>query len=239
MKLFNKYYPFAFISLSALLLLIASFYEFKTLESSININLLRVCLSFIAGLSGVICVFLVAIEKISSYYFAILSSLCWVFYLLLWSPLLWDIAINICYLILSFYGLYYWKNPSKNQKSTKQDIALTRNLTKNEYILYAILFLVAVFVLSTIGISTEKYSSKAQAITDASTTVIAILGQWLMSKKIFQNWHCWIALNTISIPLYISIGSIVLTMTWVLYLINSIYGFYIWKQNMLKLQADS
>ena len=86
-----------------------------------------------------------------------------------------------------------------------------------------------------IGINIGKYETKNIAILDATTTAIAIMAQYFMAKKIIENWHLWIVLNLLSIPLYIHTGNYTFVAIWFVYLINSIYGLYMWHYN-LKLQ---
>ncbi len=38
---------------------------------------------------------------------------------------------------------------------------------------------------------------------DASVAMLSIVGQILMTRRFVENWHYWIIVNIISIPLYI------------------------------------
>ncbi|OON98923.1 MAG: hypothetical protein ATN35_02890 [Epulopiscium sp. Nele67-Bin004] len=197
-------------------------------------DILTLVITYIAGLTGVICVLLVARENIWNYLFGIVSVSLWLIYVIFWSPLIWDGLINIVYLILNFYGLYYWLHPAKTQGKEKSGIAKTRTMTKKEKILYTVIAGVSIIILTAIGRSVGRYDSDIQALTDASSTVIAILGQWFMSLKLLENWYMWIIVNLISIPLYISVGSYTLAMVWLAYLINAVYGYIMWNYNMRK-----
>ncbi|MGL4367632.1 MAG: nicotinamide riboside transporter PnuC [Brevinemataceae bacterium] len=195
-------------------------------------NILSLVITYTAGIMGVICVVLVAKENIWNYLFGIISVSLWLVYVILWSPLIWDALINITYLVLNFYGLYYWLNPKKEQKSSESSIAVTRYLTNKEKVVYTVIAVISIVVLTIIGKKIGRYDNSTQALTDASSTVFAIFGQWFMSLKLLENWYMWIIVNIISIPLYISIGSYTLAMVWAAYLINAIYGYIMWKYNM-------
>ncbi|MGL4561270.1 MAG: nicotinamide riboside transporter PnuC, partial [Brevinema sp.] len=166
-----------------------------------------------------------------NYAFGIISVSFWLAYVIFWSPLIWDGLINIVYLILNFYGLYYWLHPKKKQKK-EGSIALTRALTKKEKISYTVIATIGISILTMIGLHIGRYDHFSQGLTDATSTILAILGQWFMSLKVLENWYMWILVNLISIPLYISIGSYTLAMVWLAYLINAIYGYILWKKNM-------
>lgn len=196
------------------------------------INITSLVVSYIAGLTGVTCVVLVAKENIWNYLFGIVSVSLWLLYVVVWSPLIWDALINIVYLALNFYGLYYWLHPKKSQQQDDGSVAKTRRLTHKEKIIYTVIGIATIVVLTFIGKTVGRYESDVQALTDASSTIFAILGQWFMSLKLLENWHMWIIVNLISIPLYISIGSYTFAMVWVAYLVNAIYGYILWKNNM-------
>lgn len=231
-KKIENIYLVLFAIFSFCVITYGSYNDYLSIKNVINTsNIISILITYIAGLTGVLCVFLVAKENILNYLFGIISVSLWFIYVVLWSPLIWDALINIIYLILNFYGLYYWLNPKKNQKS-KNKIALTRKLTIKECILYSLSGIIAIVILSFIGRKIGRYESNTQAVTDAASTVFAILGQWFMSIKVLENWYMWIIVNIISIPLYISIGSYTLAMVWVAYLVNAIYGFIMWKKNM-------
>lgn len=190
---------------------------------------IKLWISYIAGLTGVFCVFLGARERLLMYLFGFISVTLWIVYVAIWSPLIWDVLINSIYLILNIYGLYHWKNP---QKQNQLGVVTTRTLTLKEKWIYLGIGLIGICILTYIGRTIGRYTSSTQALIDATTTVFAILGQWFMSSKILESWYMWILVNLISIPLYISIGSYTLAMVWVSYMVNAIYGFIIWNKNM-------
>jgi len=75
---------------------------------------------------------------------------------------------------------------------------------------------------------------------DSSTETLQIFGQILMTLAFAEQWLFWILTNIITIvmwgtviyadPTSISWASPILIM-WVAFLINSIYGYILWKKN--------
>lgn len=227
MEAINKFYTPLYLVMATLVLLYGSYTDLQ--QSN---DYLRIGLSLVSSVAGAITVLLVAKEKISNYFFGIISVSIWFVVVVVWSPLIWDAVINIIYLILNFYGLYYWLNPSKQQQNLHGNVAKSRNLNPTEYFKYTAIAIVAIAFMSYIGITIGRYETPKLAMLDALTTAVAILAQYLMAKKIVQNWHLWILLNAISIPLYISIGNYTFVALWVVYLVNSVYGLYMWKHKM-------
>lgn len=184
-----------------------------------------------AGLMGYISIILAARESLWNYFFGIISVLLWLLYVALWSPLIWDALINLIYLFIYVYGFYYWTHPAQKRKGAN-GIVKTRTLRRREVIFYSIAAILGIALLTFIGQMVGRYANTLQAATDALTTVLAIFGQWFVSRKILENWYIWIIVDSISIPLYISIGSYTLAMAWAAYLASVLYGYVLWKKNM-------
>ena len=208
------------------------FIDFSNFTNPSSKDLLGLVLSFIASILGIIFVILEVHEKTSMFMIGIIGSLCSVLYLYFWSPLLWDMSIALVYIILNLYGLYYWTHPEKKRQRADHSLN-TKTLTSKDWYKYLIICLIGIIVLYYIGIIWGKYSSPLQAATDATTTVLAILAQWLVTKKYLEMWYLWILVNIISIPLYMSINSYAYVMVYIYYLVMSFYGLYTWKQNMI------
>lgn len=171
-------------------------------------------------------------ESILNYYFSIICVSSWLIFVAFYSPLIWDAFINACYLMLDGYGLYYWLYSKKSQKDEVTKVVKTRHLYKLEYFIYSVIGFLLIYIMTIIGIKFGKYSGSIQALTDSTSTVLAIFAKYLTAKKILQSWILWILVSLVSIPLYISINSYVLAMAWFLYLLNSIYGFFMWHKRM-------
>lgn len=216
-----RYFNIFYLLFSFIVITYGSYTDFLLNGMSI-----KLWISYIAGLTGVMCVFLGAREQLLMYLFGFISVFLWIIYVAVWSPLIWDVLINVIYLILNIYGLYHWRKPSSKK------VVETRYLTMKERGIYTWIAFIGIIFLTYIGRKIGRYDSETQALIDATTTVLAILGQWFMSAKILESWYMWILVNLISIPLYISIGSYTLAMVWVSYMINAIYGLIIWKKNM-------
>ena len=229
----SKHHWILLISIFIGLLLISygTFIDFTNFNNPSSKDLLGLVLSFISSIMGMIFIVLEVEEKKSMFIIGIIGSLSSVLYLYFWSPLLWDMSIAIVYIILNIYGIYYWTHPKKHRKKMN-NILNTKTLTLTEWYKYLILCIIGIIILYYLGVSLGKYSSNVQAATDATTTVLAILAQWFVSKKYLEMWYIWILVNIISIPLYISIHSYIYMMVYIYYLVMSFYGLYIWKQKI-------
>lgn len=231
--MFKKSHIFPFFSAFSVFAVFAgSVLDYVKLEDYSLFSILGYTLTVIAGFFGMLGTLSAIKQKISNYIYSMICVTAWFIYVAIWSPLIWDALINVFYLILDIYGLYYWLNPAKKQKPTKQKIALTRTLSFKEYIFYLLMGGGIIFVMSFIGIVYGRYINSTQAIADACSTVFAILAKYFIANKFLDGWYFWILVGVISMPLYISIHNYTLAASWFIYTVNAVYGYIAWKINM-------
>ncbi len=63
---------------------------------------------------------------------------------------------------------------------------------------------------------------------DASVAMLSVSAQILMTRRYIQNWHWWIAVNLISIPLYWTKGLYLTAGLYSLFLVLAIVGLVEW-----------
>lgn len=63
---------------------------------------------------------------------------------------------------------------------------------------------------------------------DATAAALSGVAQFLMDNKRRQTWIVWGVVNVVSIVLYFKVGLFLAMIQYVLFLLNSIYGWYTW-----------
>ncbi len=131
-----------------------------------------------------------------------------------------DALLQIIYLILLVYGWMVW-NRSKNEKEEIRTVSIL--LAKK---------LVIIGVLSTIalGVFLSHYTNASLPYLDAALTILSLIAQWMIAKKMIENWLLWMVVNIIYIPLYIYKGLTLTSILYLLFLILAINGWYNWKK---------
>ena len=61
--------------------------------------------------------------------------------------------------------------------------------------------------------------------------VLGLVAQFMLSRKILENWHLWILYNVVSISIYISAGLYVMLILAVINLFICVAGLLEWKSN--------
>lgn len=75
---------------------------------------------------------------------------------------------------------------------------------------------------------------------DSICLVGSVLAQFLLDRKKIETWYVWAVVNVVSIVLYFHFGLYLIGMQFILFLMNTTYGYVSWrstmKQNEIRLQ---
>lgn len=190
----------------------------------------------IASLTGIWNVVLVAKGKISNYYFGIIAVSTYA-YTAYGQQYYGEVMLNMLYFFpMQFIGLYLWKK--KRTSANKDEIKVRYMAPKNRIIW----FLITIAATLLYGTVLKKLGGNLPFI-DASSTVMSVIAMILMVFVFVEQWILWIAVDIISIIMWIIVminggTDIAVLVMWTAYLVNAIYGFYNWvrleKQTRLK-----
>jgi nicotinamide mononucleotide transporter len=169
-------------------------------------------------LTGAICVVLVVRRSIWNFAFGILSSL--FFAEVFWSSrLYWDMLLQGVFLALSAFGWLQWA-----RGSNKEELPI-RRIEPGVLLLSSLLVLVATPAMMRLS---QEFGGAAP-FWDSLTTALSLIAQWLLNRKIFENWAFWIAADLIYIPLYFSRQLYLTGVLYMLFLGLCILGWRAWR----------
>ena len=180
-------------------------------------------LSLISGCLGVCSVCLTALGNIWTFFFGFAqvgtyTYLCWVqrFY--------GEIAINLYYFLTMIYGVYAWKQRlGENEKRT---VVSPRNLTPAVIVSVVVLTLMGSWL---VGWGLATWTDDTQPYLDAFTTVPALVAQVLMILVYREHWYLWLAVDVLSVALWLRAGDYCMVAQYAFWCANCIYGIRRWK----------
>lgn len=191
-------------------------------------------LGSLAGITGVLCVVLVAKGSIWNYAFGLVnvSLYAWISYK---AALYGDAGLNaLYYLPMQFIGWWQWRKRgaamSESEAAGDSVQVQARRLYWSQRLFLALGCLVAV---TAVGYLLE-YLGDPQPFKDSATTVLSIVAQALMALAFMEQWVLWIITNVISVVMWgvcVVRGEAhagVMVIMWGFYLLNSINGFRVW-----------
>src|SRR5687768_6816238 len=153
-------------------------------------------LEVIAAAFGVISVYLSTRQNIWSWPTAIVNVALYivVFYQ---GRLYGQMALQPVYLALSIYGWYQWLHGGAHHSTLKVSRASPRLLALLGTLIVAGWLIIAMIL---------RRTDAALPWTDALLTSTSLAAQWMMTRKILENWILWIAVDIAYVPMFISQG---------------------------------
>lgn len=189
----------------------------------------------IAAITGILCVVFVGKGKISNYFFGLISVSLYA-YISYTFKLYGEMMLNLLvYVPVQFIGFYFWRKNMTNKNTVNTAGAsevIAKALNAKQWGILAIVTVIGTFSY----IELLKYLGSALAVLDGATVVISIVAQVLMIMRYREQWALWIIVNIMTISLwavmYFQNGetSTPLLVMYMMYLCNSIYGYYNWIQ---------
>lgn len=171
-----------------------------------------------SGIAGVISVVLCSQKKYSFYFWSILQ-LVTIMIISYQTDLYGKILENAFYLITLFAGMSIWKRHS-NSNETK-----VRTMDWIDYVIFGIIFLPLTSLASYMLIS--QYNPD-QITLDTITTTIGMLAQVMLILRFREQWILWFILDVLCVVLWAIDGNWCLSMQYVFWIFNCIYGFICW-----------
>jgi nicotinamide mononucleotide transporter len=189
-------------------------------------------LQLVATFSGILCVYLQTREKILAWPFGIISVSISVF-IFMQSGLYSDVILHLVYVVLNIYGWWVWST----HRRSDSDLAPIISLRKRDWILWSIVIVTGSFLL---GALMSRYTDASVPFFDAFTTVGSLVAQFLLAKKVLQNWMLWILVDVVAINVYIYKEIYIIAFLFFVYLLLSTKGHFDWKkQHRLQLMGPS
>lgn len=134
-----------------------------------------------------------------------------------------DMGLQVVYLTLSIYGWYQWLHGGENRGVLKVSRASGK--------VWAIGGGLA--ILAWLGLA--RYTSTLPGVSlpylDAGLTAVSLLAQWMMTRKILENWVLWIIADIVYVPMYISKDLYVTAGLYSVFLVLAVMGLVQWRHS--------
>ena len=182
-------------------------------------------LEIVAVAFGIISVFLSVRQHIASWPTAIVNVglYAWIFG---HHGLYSDTGLQVVYLILSVYGWYEWLYGGAQHTELK-----VARATRRDWLVVADLAMVSWFVLANIA---ARLPGSRIPYLDAGLTTVSLAAQWMMTRKVMENWAIWIAVDLAYVPTFISRGLYLTAGLYAVFLVLAVMGHVEWRRAVRK-----
>src|SRR5574338_87743 len=147
-----------------------------------------------------------------------------------------DLTLNAYYLVTGDYGYYVWRAGAK-AKTT--EVRLPKPITHLNW--KGWLLTAAVIAVGTLlfGTFLSNMTDASFPMIDSLTTVMSFVGQFLLARKIFDNWYIWIAADVIDIVLYFVKDLFLVSGMTGIFMVICVMGIIKWRHVERKEKTDA
>jgi nicotinamide mononucleotide transporter len=134
-----------------------------------------------------------------------------------------DVVLQLIYVPLQLYGWWHWLRG----RQTQNELPVTR-LTPAAMAIWAA---VAAILIAADGFIMHRYFNAALPWWDAAIAVLSLIAQYLLARKVLENWLIWIAVDILALGVYATKGLYLTTGLYGVYLVLASLGLVAWIQS--------
>jgi nicotinamide mononucleotide transporter len=179
-------------------------------------------IEWIAAAFGVVSVWLSVRENVWSWPTAIVNT---ALYVLVFrdARLYADMGLQVVYIAISLYGWYHWLHGG-----TGDGVLRVSRIRRRELLYLPVL---AVAGTLTIGTLLGRYTDAALPYLDSGLTVCSLIAQWLMTRKVLENWMLWVTLDVVYVGLFIHRALYPTALLYAVFLVLAAMGHVQWTRS--------
>ena len=134
-----------------------------------------------------------------------------------------DMGLQVVYAVLSCYGWYEWRYGG----ARRTPLPVTRTPAR----LWPLLVLLAAALTLLVGGGLARWTDASIPYMDAGLTAVSLVAQWMMTRKLLENWLVWIAVDVVYVPVFLSRGLHVTAALYAVFLALAIGGWIAWRRD--------
>ena len=166
---------------------------------------------------------LLAIRQSILCWFAAFASSCLYAWVMAGARLYMEAALNAFYAAMALYGFLQWRAPQRRPAREVRRWPLRRHLV-------ALALIVALAMPC--GMLLRRYTAAASPFIDATVTWSSVFATWLVARKVYENWHWWLVIDSVSLCLYVSRRLYLTVLLFALYLVLIVVGLRAWRRDL-------
>ncbi|MFZ6674366.1 nicotinamide riboside transporter PnuC [Undibacterium sp. Xuan67W] len=135
-----------------------------------------------------------------------------------------DMSLQLVFVLVSVWGWAQWLQKGDADSSVLQ----VSRLTTAQRTVSVTGWLAGFVVLS---VFLKNYTDTDVAYADGFLTAGSLLGQLLLSRKKWENWHVWIIVDVLYVGLYVYKGLMLTAILYVIFVLMAIIGLRAWSKS--------
>jgi nicotinamide mononucleotide transporter len=179
-------------------------------------------IEIVAAALAVAYLLLVIRQQIGCWAAAFISS-CLYVWVMFGAHLYMEAVLNAFYAAMAVYGYRQWSGDRGGRLLEVSRWPLSRSG----------LGLVAVIGMSTVSsFFLRRFTPAAWPFVDSMVAWASVFATFLVARKVYENWHWWLVIDSVSLWLYYTRGLYVTMLLFCLYLLMIVAGMREWRRTL-------
>lgn len=176
-------------------------------------------LEWFAASLGLVAVWLTVREKVAAWPIGAAMVALYV-YIFASAKLYADAGLQVVYFVLQFYGWYQWLRGGTARSALQVSRAPTR----------VVLVCVGLGTAGTAGLGwlLAHHTDQALPYWDSGIAAFSLVAQWMLARKLIENWIFWFVIDIIAVGVYASRGLVATTLLYAVYIGLAVSGYRTW-----------
>ncbi len=136
-----------------------------------------------------------------------------------------DCSMQLYYILAGLYGWLVWRHAPRS--SRKDDGTHIRHTPWRWVPLLAAVYALA---HAAIYLLLVHCTSSTVPFWDALTTALSVVGMWMLSRKLVEQWLVWCLADAVTVGLYLYKEIPLTAMLYVLYTVLAVAGYLRWRR---------
>jgi nicotinamide mononucleotide transporter len=162
-------------------------------------------------------------QHLSCWLAAFISSVLYV-WVLFSARLYMESVLNAFYAAMAVYGFWQWQHGQGGDALAVNRWPLARHLS-------AALAIVALSLVTSFFL--RRYTPAALPFADSMVAWSSVFATFLVARKVYENWHWWLLIDSVSVYLYYSRHLYATMLLFGLYLVLIVIGMREWRRSLL------
>jgi len=135
-----------------------------------------------------------------------------------------DMGLQVVYFGLSLYGWYEWLYGGANRTEL--------HVSRTTRPLGVRLLIIGIVCAAVLGTLLARFTDAALPYVDSATTSTSLVAQWMMTRKILENWAVWMAVDVVYVGMFIYKHLYLTAGLYTVFFVLAVMGYVQWKRSL-------
>lgn len=135
-----------------------------------------------------------------------------------------DCSMQVYYVLAGLYGLAVWSRGGGRSEKRAARVEIGHTPLR----IVPLLVVVYAAAQAAIYLLLTRFTNSTVPFWDSMTTALCIVAYWMLSRKYVEQWLVWLAVDAITVGLYVYKGIPLTASLYALYCILAVVGYRRW-----------